>query len=466
MIEQMDIPKILKTALKNGGDFAELFEEYSLTTHIMRERQRFEKLSYGRDNGVGLRVMFEDKTVYGYTNEIFESSLLELAEQIASAVRAKFFHLDIALRPQAASWEKHVEIEPSAVPMDYKIALVTKADRYTWGLSPLLKQVTTSYRDHERQIRIANSRGEWAEEKQIYLVFVSQVVASEGEQTQSAYEPMGGTSGFESLGETEVLEVAKTAADRALLMLKAPLAPSGPMMVVLSSEAGGTMVHEAVGHGLEADLAREGLSVYQNKIGERVANPLITVMDDPTLPGKRGSFLFDDEGTPAKRNVLIDRGILKSYMYDRRYASRDHVLSTGNGRRESYRNRPIVRMTNTLIAPGDSDPAAVLRSADRGLLVKRMGGGQVNTVNGEFVFEVSEGYLIKNGKIDRPVRGATLTGNGPDILSRIDMVGNDLGFGMGTCGKDSQGVPVGDAQPTLRIPEITVGGQGSLSTQE
>jgi TldD protein len=249
-------------------------------------------------------------------------------------------------------------------------------------------------------------------------------------------------------------------------MLEAPLAPSGPMTVVVASEAGGTLVHEAVGHGLEADLAREGLSVYQDKLGQNVAGPTITVLDDPTLPGKRGSFLFDDEGTASKRNVLIDRGVLKSYMNNRIYANRDGVAPTGNGRRESYRHRPIVRMTNTMIAPGNDDPAAILKSVDRGLYVTRMGSGQVNTVNGDFVFEVSEGFLINKGQVGDAVRGATLTGNGPAVLQTIDRIGNDLGYGIGTCGKDGQGVPVADAQPTLRIPEITVGGQGAIMTQE
>lgn len=264
---------------------------------------------------------------------------------------------------------------------------------------------------------------------------------------------------MEMLDQGQATEVARVAAQRAIMLLDAPLAPSGPMPVVLVAESGGTMVHEAVGHGLEADLAREGLSVYQDKMGEMVANSLITVIDDPTIPGKRGSFLFDDEGTPAHRNILIHKGVLKNYMYNRLYAMRDGVESTGNGRRESYQHRPIVRMTNTLIAPGESDPDAIIRSVDKGLLVKRMGSGQVNTVNGDFVFEISEGYILKNGKIDHPIRGATLTGNGPETLKSIDMVGNDLGYGLGTCGKEGQGVPVGDAQPTLRIPEIIIGGQ-------
>lgn len=218
------------------------------------------------------------------------------------------------------------------------------------------------------------------------------------------------------------------------------------------------MVHEAVGHGLEADLASLGLSVYHKKIGQRIANDKITIVDDKTLTGKRGSFVFDDEGTPSEKTVLVEKGILKNYMYDRRMALRDGVKSTGNGRRESYRFPPICRMTNTMIMPGTDDPEEIIRTTPKGLFVTKMGGGQVNTVNGDFVFEVNEAYLIENGKISDPVRGAMLMGNGPQVLNTIDRIGNDHGFSIGTCGKNNQGVPVSDAQPTIRIPEIVVGG--------
>lgn len=218
------------------------------------------------------------------------------------------------------------------------------------------------------------------------------------------------------------------------------------------------MIHEAVGHGLEADLVQSGLSVYSHLMGQRIASPLISVVDDATLEGRRGSFRFDDEGVDAQRTVLVDKGILKTFLYDRLTAVKDGVRSTGNGRRESYKYRPIPRMTNTMIVPGEFDPGNILRSTPKGLYVKKMGGGEVNTVNGDFVFEVSEGYRIENGTIGEPVRGATLTGNGPQVLMSIDQVGTDLGFSIGTCGKDGQGSPVSDAQPTLRIPEMTVGG--------
>jgi TldD protein len=226
----------------------------------------------------------------------------------------------------------------------------------------------------------------------------------------------------------------------------------------MAGEAGGTMVHEACGHGLEADLVQKGLSVYAGKMGEKVASPLITVIDDATLPSRYGSYAFDDEGTPGKKTVLIEEGILKSYMYDLDTALKENRESTGNGRRESYRSRPIPRMSNTLIAPGQTDPEEIIASTRKGLYVTKMGGGQVNTTNGDFVFEVTEGYLLENGKVGAPVRGATLIGNGPQVLSQVDLVGRDIGFSLGVCGKNGQGVPVGDAQPTLRIPNLVVGG--------
>ncbi len=319
--------------------------------------------------------------------------------------------------------------------------------------------MTVTYRDSHRRITIANSDGTAIHEDRIAIFFAVQVVGAQDGVIQTGYEAIGGIAGRELLDQDPPEAVAERATRRALALLEAIPAPAGPWPVILSAEAGGTMIDEAMGHGLEADLADEGLSVYSNKRGEQIASPLITVVDDATLPGKQGSFCFDDEGTPAQRTVLVERGMLKSYLYDRLTAMKAGARSTGNGRRESYRHKPMPRMTNTLIQPGDQDPREILHSVPRALLVKKMGGGQVNTVNGDFVFEVTEGYLVEGGEIGPPVRGATLIGNGPRILKEIDMLGSDLGFSIGTCGKEGQGVPVSDAQPTLRIPEITVGEQ-------
>lgn len=458
MIKDYDLSKILKTCLRHGGDFAEIFFEKSDSTSIHCEDKAIEKTLCGIDQGVALRVLYGGETAYAYTNDISENSLLELARQVSDAVKAKEFKKDIQLLQARASWQNPVEEDPQGVSLSRKAEMVLRANRHAWAQAPQIQQVSVSYRDRLRRILVANSEGRLAEDFQTYTVFVAQVVAREEELIQTGYEPIGGTQGFELFKQVEPEQVAELAARQAVRMLSARPAPAGKMPVVLSSEAGGTMVHEAVGHGLEADLALEGLSVYQDKIGTAVGSPLITVLDDKTIPHQRGSFLFDDEGTPAQKTVLIEKGILRGYMYNHLYAEKAGAASTANGRRENYRYRPIVRMTNTMIAPGQDDPASILRSVEKGLFVKKMGGGQVNTVNGDFMFEVTEGYLLEKGKIGEPVRGATLTGNGPEILKIIDKVGNDLGYGLGTCGKDGQGVPVADAQPTLRIPEIVVGG--------
>jgi len=283
-------------------------------------------------------------------------------------------------------------------------------------------------------------------------------VAAAGEQIQTGFESLGSNQGFELMGLGACEDLAKTAARRALSALEAKPMPAGRMPVVMAGEAGGTMVHEACGHGLEADLVQKGLSVYAGQKGKKVASEAITVVDDGTIPRRYGTMRFDDEGFATQKTVLIDNGILSNFMYDYLTATKDKVSSTGNGRRESFEHRPIPRMRNTYIAPGKERPEAVIKSVRDGLLVKKMGGGQVNTVNGDFVFDVAEGYLIRDGQVANAVRGATLAGNGPEILRMIDMVGSDMGFTIGTCGKDGQSAPVSDAQPTLRIPEIIVGG--------
>jgi len=453
--------KILKKALKMGGDFADIYMEESVNTSIVCEDDKIEKVVSGRDRGLGLRVIFDFKTAYAYTNDLTEKGLLELAEVVSKAVKDGHTKKDLSLLKQEREMATGFSIKtpPSGVDLLKKVSLVKKANSFARGFDKKLNQVKTVYGDGFKKMAVVNSLGQWREENKTMTLFLVQVVACEGDITQTGYEPIGGAMGLEIFDTNPPENVAETAAKRAISILRARKASGGKMPVVLSSEAGGTMIHEAVGHGLEADLAQQGLSVYSGKVGAEIASPLITVIDDATIPYKRGSFSFDDEGSSAQKTILVENGVLKNYMYDRLSAMKDECESTGNGRRESYHHRPIPRMTNTMIVPGKSSPDEIIKSLDRGLFVKKMGGGQVNTVSGDFVFEVTEGYLIEKGKIGEPVRGATLTGSGPDILKNIDMVGSDLGFGIGTCGKDAQGVPVSDAQPTLRIPEIVVGGE-------
>ncbi len=469
MIQTIPYQRILKEALREGGEFADLFFEQTRSVAIVCEEGRIEKIISGIDIGVGLRILSDGRTFYSFTNQIGEEDLLQLAQVVSRAVREDREGALIDLTHPTSPIQSPLSIkspslltiekDPKTIAIQEKVRMVRKADEVARALDPHIRQVKVLYRDYEQILSIVNSEGRWVEDERIGTIFSVLVVSAENDLIQTGYEPIGGRVGFELFDQHPPEEVAQVAAQRALLMLKARQAPSGRMMVVLSSQAGGTMIHEAIGHGLEADLAQEGLSVYSKKIGQRVASPLITVVDDPTLPKKRGSYAFDDEGTPSKRTLLVEKGILKGYLYDRLTAFKDGVESTGNGRRESYRHKPIPRMSNTMILPGESKPEQIIRSVEKGLWVKKMGGGQVNTVNGDFVFEVSEGYLIEKGNVGEPVRGAILTGNGPQILKEIDMVGDDLGFGIGTCGKDGQAVPVSDAQPTLRIPELVVGGQ-------
>lgn len=450
--------RVIKAALKNGGEFADIYVEDTSNTSIVCEENRIEKVVAGRDRGCGIRVIADLKTFYAYTNDLTEKGLLELAGVVAAGVKKGQEPAGISLTKKEVAPGFDIKRLAYKEDLAAKVGFVNRANSTAWAFDKRIRQVKVVYGDGFKRAAVVNSLGQWTEEDKTALLFLCNAVSAEGDVVQTGYEPLGGIMGLEAFDETPPEKIAETAARRAVMMLGARRAPGGKMGVVLSSEAGGTMIHEAVGHGLEADLALQNLSVYSGKLNEKVASHLITVLDDSTIPYKRGSFFFDDEGTPSEKTVLVENGVLKSYMYDRLSAMKSGARPTGNGRRESYHHRPIPRMTNTMIAPGKHDPESIVKSLDKGLFVKNMGGGQVNTVNGDFVFEVTEGYMIENGRIGEPVRGATLTGNGPEVLMNIDMVGTDLGFGIGTCGKDSQGVPVSDAQPTLRIPEIVVGG--------
>ncbi len=456
-IGDIDCERLLKRALARGGDFAEIYFEHRRGTSIICEAHRIEKFLVTSESGVALRVVMGDRSAFAYTNDA--SSLDDLADTVASAVRAGGFSGGISLRKRSPVSIVQMDIDPGGVSPRDKIAQVQKADTVAWGMDDSVVQARVMYGDGSRRVFVANSLGFTAEDSRDSLIFVVQGIVTRDSLMETGYEPVGGSRGYELLTEIPPEEIARRAISRALTTLRARRAPAGTMPVVLSSEAGGTMVHEAIGHGLEADLAGEGLSVYSGKLGQQVASPAITVIDDGSIRGLRGSMGCDDEGSPTQRSVLVDKGVLTGFMTDLLSARKYGLPLTGNARRESYRHRPVPRMTNTMIQPGPLDPDEVVKKAARGIFVKKMGGGQVNTVTGDFVFNISEGYLIENGSVGEPVRGATLIGNGPRVLSSIELVGNDLGFGIGTCGKDGQGVPVADAQPTLLIPEITVGGE-------
>lgn len=443
---------IARSFINAGFQIWDIFEETTVSTIITFEDNRVDKIMPGLDFGIGLRGVKDFKTVYGYTNDL--DALNKTAEHICGAVG---LGKDIIFNELKPSVLHETKIPHDSVVIQKKIELLKEINDRVRSKSGLIRQVTINYSEKKQQVAIYNDKKELTREDRVYTNCAIMVIAEKNGRIETGYNVLAARRGFEVFEFEDVFQKADSAAELALRLLDADKKITGSMTAVISSSAGGTMIHEAVGHSLEADLVQKGLSQYQGEKGKKVASDIITVVDDATLPNKRGSLSFDDEGTPSQRTVLIEKGILKNFMYDRETALKDKTESTGNGRRESYKFKPIPRMRNTMIAPGKGLSADLIKDTKNGIFVVKMGGGQVNTVTGEFVFEVKDGYLIENGVITYPVRGATLMGTGAAVLNTIDAVCTDLGFDSGTCGKDGQGSPVCDAQPTLRIPKILVG---------
>jgi TldD protein len=365
----------------------------------------------------------------------------------------------VELSPVVAPSPVVVKLDPSAVAKARKVELLTRADQAARAAGGAIRQVSARYGDSRRRILVANSDGVLATDDQTRTLFSVSCVAVGDTGMQTGRESVGHTIGFELFDLVSVEELADRAARRALTKLDAVPAPSGAMPVVVGPGGGGVLFHEACGHGLEADLVAKSASVFAGRTGQQVASPLVTLIDDGSMAGEWGCFAIDDEGRPGRRNVLIQDGVLTDYMWDLLRARKEGRESSGNGRRQSYRHLPMVRMTNTYIGEGADDPADIIASTDRGVYVAQLGGGQVNTATGDFVFGMTEAYLIENGRITAPIREGNLIGNGPEVLTRIDALGTDFAMGSpGTCGKDGQGVPVGDGTPTLRVTSLTVGG--------
>jgi len=463
MLDQELLAAVLDEALFRGGQFAEIYAEDRLTTNIVCDVGRIEKIYSGREKGAGIRLVQAERTYYVYTNDLSRSGLMQAARMVSRGMDspAGEARLGTVLNQNHSERPIYCQRWPGQVEYAEKIDHLFKSDRAARDVDEEITQVTAAVGDVFKLIQIANSEGSFIEDQSARVRMAVSTVARRGGDIQTGQEVAGAVNGWELLEQVSMEDMARKAARRAVNMLSAAPAPAGRMPVVMHADAGGTMIHEACGHGLEADLVQKGLSVYRNMVGQQVASPLVSVVDDATLPGRYGSYRWDDEGGPAGRTLLIDRGYLKGFLYDRITASKAGTESTGNGRRESYMEKPIPRMSNTFVMPGNDDPQQIIGDTARGLLVMKMGGGQVNTANGDFVFDVQEGYLIEEGKIGIPVRGATLIGNGPRALMEIDRVGRDLGFAIGVCGKGGQGVPVGDAQPTIRIRQLTVGGTGT-----
>ncbi|HJV91357.1 MAG TPA: dephospho-CoA kinase [Holophagaceae bacterium] len=461
---------ILEALLAKGGDFAEVFVEQRKACALGMDDGRIEDVLASDTFGVSLRLVEGETTRFADLIAPSVPELLEAASLLAAPGQGSALPVP-ALREVAVPTPSPVSQDPATVALPVKVALVKSAEtlarKHGESLKPgAVKQVAVGYGDNTQAVWIASAEvsasgveATLARDHRVQGVLRVNVTAGDGAQLQTGYQALGETRGFELFTPEAVAKTVKEATRLALQALEAQPAPAGTFPVVLSSSAGGTMIHEACGHGLEADLALAGMSAFAGKLGEKVAGEGVTIVDDGTLPHKRGSQAIDDEGMAASRVVLIENGVLKAYLQSRKTARTMGVDPTGNGRRESYRHIPIPRMRNTFLAAGTEAPEAILKDLDRGLLVKHMGGGQVDTVTGNFVFQVTEGYWVEQGVAKYPVKNATLSGCGPEVLRQITRIGNDLAhFDIGTCGKDGQGVPVSDALPTILCPALVVGG--------
>jgi len=460
VIDRDVLERVLTTAMRSGGEFAEVYAEDKRSTSASLDDGRVEQVTSGRDRGAGIRVVAGETTGFAHTSDLSEAGLWSAAEAAAAAAsRGDGRAHTVALTRSETTRRNAIETSPDDVAKVDKVDLLRRVDEAARSAGASIVQVSAGYGDSRKQVLVANSDGLLADDEVVRCLLRVNVVANGDTGMQTGYRSMGHTVGFEIFDTVDVEELARDAARQALTKLRARPAPSGTMPVVIKQGTGGILFHEACGHGLEADLVGKGASVYRGKTGELVASPLVTVVDDGTMAGEWGTLSIDDEGHGTQRNLLIEDGVLTDYMYDFLRSRKEHRVPSGNGRRQSYMHLPMVRMTNTFVTEGDTDPDEIVRSTDHGVYVARLGGGQVNTASGDFVFGMSEAYLIEDGQITDPLREANLIGNGPQALRDIDVVGDDFAMGgPGTCGKDGQGVPVGTGQPTLRVAALTVGG--------
>jgi TldD protein len=458
MVDPEVVEKVLASALRHGGDFAEVFVEDKRLTSIVLDDRRVEELSSGHDRGAGIRVVRGETTGFAYTADLSESGLLVAAEAAAVVARSGSGETYAAKLDGRAEPVSRVEILPERVDKATKVELLLRADDAARSAGGAIVQVSAGYGDSRRQILVANSEGLFAGDDQVRTRLFVTCVASGDSGMQTGYESLAQTVGFELFDQFSVEDAAQVAAGRALAKLSARPAPSGVMPVVIKGGTGGILFHEACGHGLEADHVVKDASAYRGKLGELVASPLVTLVDDGTPANEWGTAAIDDEGHRSQRNVLIENGVLTDYMWDYLRGRRNGRRSSGNGRRQSYQHLPMVRMTNTFLLAGEDEPDEIVAQTRDGVYVAKLGGGQVNTATGDFVFGMTEAFLIENGRITEPLRDANLIGNGPDVLRKIDAVGTDFDMSPGTCGKDGQSVPVGCGQATLRITGVTVGG--------
>ncbi|WP_066295794.1 TldD/PmbA family protein [Bacillus sp. FJAT-29937] len=458
MLSTAVIEDVLAAALATGGDFSEVFVEDRYTNNLTLQSGKMENSLSGRDFGIGIRVFKGLQSVYTYTTDASQEGLLKAARNAAHAITG-----DKMVQPQPLDKEiikcaHPIEINPKDTEKFRKMDVMKKAYEIAKNYHSSIQQVLIRYIDEEQNVLIANSDGKFVEDKRVRSRLAIQSIASEGSQIQPGFYGPGAHKGFEFFENLNLEHYAREASRIAVTMLSAEPCPSGKFPVIIDNEFGGVIFHEACGHGLEATSVAKNNSVFANRIGEKVASDAVTYIDDGTLGNEWGSITIDDEGEKVRKNVLIENGILKGYLIDKFNSRRMGMPSTGSGRRQSYRFAPTSRMTNTYIAEGKSTPEEIIANTEHGIYAKYMGGGSVNPATGDYNFAVMEAYTVKDGKLGRPLKGATLIGNGAETLKLVDLVGNNLAHGAGMCGSLSGSIPVNVGQPMVRVSEMTVGG--------
>lgn len=445
-------------ALSAGGDLAEIFVEDRVSSALKLEDSKVEDVASGRDAGAGIRLISGERSTYAYTNLLTEQGLLEAARAVRAGLDRGGPVAPMDLRDVSPGTVNRVARPPEEVDQAEKVEALRAADDAARATGEEVRQVVTSYSDVRQKVLIASSDGRWATDDRTRVRFAVQVIAGRGDSIMTGFEAPGHSGGFELLDEKPAAELGARAASKAIKLLDAKPSPAGEFPVVLAPGTGGVLIHEACGHGLEADTLVKEASVYANRNGERFGKDIVTIVDDGSDPGGWGSFGVDDEGTPSQRTVLFDQGVLVGHMSDLRSAKKIGHPPTGNGRRQSYAHLPIVRMTNTYLLPGPDDADEILASVERGIYAATFSGGEVNPATGNFVFGMSEAYMIENGELTYPIRGANLIGNGPQVLGVIDAVASDFGRKEGVCGKDGQHAPVTNGMATVLLGKMTVGG--------
>ena len=452
--------RVLRIALEQGGDYADLFFEYNVSGSYSLEDRILRSAGRSVSMGLGVRVMKGDATGYAYVQELTPEQMAHAAKTAAQIAAGGRPHAPVEVKARELP-SRYAFASPSLEASgEHKRELLVRADAAARAADPRIVRVEASLSEELREILIATSDGKLAHDRQPLIRFSVRAIAEQNGKRQAGSSGGGGRLGLEYFDDKTPEYHAQQAVRHALAMLDARESPAGELPVVLAPGESGILLHEAVGHGLEADFNRKGTSNYTGQIGQRVASELCTVVDDATLQGSRGSINVDDEGNLPTSSTLIERGVLTDYMHDRHSAEHFKRAPSGNGRRESFAAHPLPRMTNTLLLAGPHDPEEILRSVDRGIYARKFGGGQVDIGNGDFVFALTESYLIENGKITAPLKGVNLIGNGPEIMRRVSMLGHDLGVsdGIWMCGKDGQSVPVGVGCPTIKIEAMTIGG--------